>query len=376
MSDFIVGLTGGVASGKSEVTRRFQALGVEVVDADVAAREVVEPGQPALARIAERFGAGMLLADGRLDRRQLRERVFADAQARRDLEAITHPAIRARVKAQAQAAPGPYAVVAVPLLAEAGRAAYPWMARVLVVDAPESLQHDRLMRRDGVDEALAEHNAALPRLQDAMAGLDTPHLAELAVNIRTYPELADLLQRAIIDNPPAVIRDGGVLKTGYDAELDELQSISENAGQYLMDLEAREKARTGLANLKVGYNRVHGYFIELPSKQAESAPADYIRRQTLKGAERFITPELKTFEDKALSAKSRALAREKQLYEALLEQLIGELAPLQETAAALAELRGLIAAHSVVTLLYAARDTTCNNAEALRLWLEAGAGGC
>ena len=144
-----------MASGKSEVTRRFQALGVEVVDADVAAREVVEPGQPALARIAERFGAGMLLADGRLDRRQLRERVFADAQARRDLEAITHPAIRARVKAQAQAAPGPYAVVAVPLLAEAGRAAYPWMARVLVVDAPESLQHDRLMRRDGVDEALA-----------------------------------------------------------------------------------------------------------------------------------------------------------------------------------------------------------------------------
>ena len=155
MSDFIIGLTGGVASGKSEVTRRFQALGVAVVDADLAAREVVEPGQPALARIAERFGAGMLLADGRLDRRQLRERVFADAQARRDLEAITHPAIRARVKAQAQAAPGPYAVVAVPLLAEAGRAAYPWMARVLVVDAPESLQHDRLMRRDGVDEALA-----------------------------------------------------------------------------------------------------------------------------------------------------------------------------------------------------------------------------
>ena len=204
---------------------------------------------------------------------------------------------------------------------------------------------ERILARIGLRNArprdlarLRDALAALPRLQDAMAWLDTPHLAELAVNIRTYPELADLLQRAIIDNPPAVIRDGGVLKTGYDAELDELQSISENAGQYLMDLEAREKARTGLANLKVGYNRVHGYFIELPSKQAESAPADYIRRQTLKGAERFITPELKTFEDKALSAKSRALAREKQLYEALLEQLIGELAPLQETAAALAEL--------------------------------------
>ncbi|PYC27227.1 DNA mismatch repair protein MutS [Aquipseudomonas alcaligenes] len=204
---------------------------------------------------------------------------------------------------------------------------------------------ERILARIGLRNArprdlarLRDALAALPQLQGAMAELDAPHLAELAVNIRTYPELADLLQRAIIDNPPAVIRDGGVLKTGYDAELDELQSISENAGQYLMDLEAREKERTGLANLKVGYNRVHGYFIELPSKQAESAPADYIRRQTLKGAERFITPELKAFEDKALSAKSRALAREKQLYEELLELLIAQLAPLQDTAAALAEL--------------------------------------
>jgi DNA mismatch repair protein MutS len=204
---------------------------------------------------------------------------------------------------------------------------------------------ERILARIGLRNArprdlarLRDALAALPQLQGAMAELDAPHLTELAVNIRTYPELADLLARAIIDNPPAVIRDGGVLKTGYDAELDELQSISENAGQYLMDLEAREKERTGLANLKVGYNRVHGYFIELPSKQAESAPADYIRRQTLKGAERFITPELKTFEDKALSAKSRALAREKQLYEELLELLIAQLAPLQDTAGALAEL--------------------------------------
>ncbi len=204
---------------------------------------------------------------------------------------------------------------------------------------------ERILARIGLRNArprdlarLRDALAALPQLQSAMTELDAAHLAELAVNIRTYPELADLLARAIVDNPPAVIRDGGVLKTGYDAELDELQSISENAGQYLMDLEAREKERTGLANLKVGYNRVHGYFIELPSKQAESAPADYIRRQTLKGAERFITPELKSFEDKALSAKSRALAREKQLYEELLELLIAQLAPLQDTAAALAEL--------------------------------------
>lgn len=204
---------------------------------------------------------------------------------------------------------------------------------------------ERILARIGLRNArprdlarLRDALAALPELQQALTFLEAPHLGALAQSIRTYPELAELLARAIIDNPPAVIRDGGVLKTGYDAELDELQSLSENAGQYLMDLEIREKARTGLANLKVGYNRVHGYFIELPSKQAESAPADYIRRQTLKGAERFITPELKEFEDKALSAKSRALAREKLLYDELLEHLIDHLADLQDSAAALAEL--------------------------------------
>ncbi|WGT26740.1 DNA mismatch repair protein MutS [Pseudomonas marginalis] len=204
---------------------------------------------------------------------------------------------------------------------------------------------ERILARIGLRNArprdlarLRDALSALPQLQVAMTELDTPHLQQLAVTAGTYPELAALLEKAIIDNPPAIIRDGGVLKTGYDSELDELQSLSENAGQFLIDLETREKARTGLANLKVGYNRVHGYFIELPSKQAESAPIDYQRRQTLKGAERFITPELKEFEDKALSAKSRALAQEKMLYEALLEDLISQLAPLQDTAAALAEL--------------------------------------
>ncbi|PAU57898.1 DNA mismatch repair protein MutS [Pseudomonas indica] len=204
---------------------------------------------------------------------------------------------------------------------------------------------ERILARIGLRNArprdlarLRDALAALPALQDAMADLVAPHLTQLASSIRTYPELAELLAKAIIDNPPAVIRDGGVLKRGYDPELDELLSLSENAGQFLMDLEAREKARTGLPNLKVGYNRIHGYYIELPRVQAEQAPADYIRRQTLKGAERFITPELKAFEDKALSAQSRALAREKQLYEELIELLIGQLAPLQDTAAALAEL--------------------------------------
>ncbi|MBZ9780501.1 DNA mismatch repair protein MutS [Pseudomonas sp. REP124] len=204
---------------------------------------------------------------------------------------------------------------------------------------------ERILARIGLRNArprdlarLRDALGALPDLQVAMTELEAPHLQKLATTTSTYPELAALLEKAIIDNPPAVIRDGGVLKTGYDSELDELQSLSENAGQFLIDLEAREKARTGLSHLKVGYNRIHGYFIELPSKQAESAPADYIRRQTLKGAERFITPELKEFEDKALSAKSRALAREKMLYEALLEDLISQLPPLQDTAGALAEL--------------------------------------
>lgn len=204
---------------------------------------------------------------------------------------------------------------------------------------------ERILARIGLRSArprdlarLRDALNALPNLQQTLESLEAQRVQSLATQISTYPELAALLQSAIIDNPPAVIRDGGVLKLGYDAELDELLSISENAGQYLMDLEEREKARTGLANLKVGYNRVHGYFIEIPTKQAESAPAEYIRRQTLKGAERFITPELKTFEDKALSAKSRALAREKQLYEELIEKLITQLAPLQDTASALAEL--------------------------------------
>ena len=209
---------------------------------------------------------------------------------------------------------------------------------------------ERILARIGLRNArprdlarLRDALAALPGLQDSLTGLAVPHLRNLADSIRTYPETADLLSRAIIDSPPAVIRDGGVLRQGYDPELDELLALSENAGQYLMDLEVREKNRTGLPNLKVGYNRIHGYYIELPRGQASQAPADYVRRQTLKGAERFITPELKSFEDRELSARSRALAREKALYEQLIEQLIGQLPPLQETAAALAELDVLAA---------------------------------
>lgn len=180
--------------------------------------------------------------------------------------------------------------------------------------------------------------AVYPALQAQLQGLDSSLIKELSANIGEFPELVDLLGRAIVENPPVVIRDGGVIAEGYDSELDELRNISSNAGQYLLDLEARERERTGISTLKVGYNRVHGYYIEISRGQSDQAPADYIRRQTMKNAERFITPELKEFEDKALSAKSRALAREKALYDALLEELNEHLAPLQASAAAVAEL--------------------------------------
>lgn len=150
-------VTGGVASGKSAVCERFAALGVPVFDADVAAREVVEPGQPALAEVVDAFGADVIDAQGRLDRRRLRALVFADREARRRLEAIVHPRVRALLRAQVAQARGPYVVVAIPLLVEGGgRANYPWIDRVLVVDAAPATQLERLVRRDGIDHALAQ----------------------------------------------------------------------------------------------------------------------------------------------------------------------------------------------------------------------------
>ena len=185
---------------------------------------------------------------------------------------------------------------------------------------------------------LQQSLAVLPGLQQLLGCQEMPHLCELAAEISHFPELAELLQRAIIDNPPMVIRDGGVIATGYDSELDELRSLSSDAGDFLLDMEKRERERTGLSSLKVGYNRVHGYYIEISRGQAGEAPVEYIRRQTLKNAERFITPELKEFEDKALSSKSRALAREKALYDELLDILNRDLGALQLSAHALCEL--------------------------------------
>lgn len=164
MAGYCVGLTGGIASGKSAVAERFIALGVTVADADVAARDIVEPGQPALAKVMAEFGNGVLQADGRLDRAALRARVFGDDDARRRLEAILHPPIRIALRQACIAAGGTYAVVAIPLLVEGGaRAAYPWLDRILVVDVAREVQRARLIQRDGIDVALAE------RMLDAQA---------------------------------------------------------------------------------------------------------------------------------------------------------------------------------------------------------------
>ncbi|MBB6094942.1 DNA mismatch repair protein MutS [Povalibacter uvarum] len=196
--------------------------------------------------------------------------------------------------------------------------------------------------------------ARLPELQQLLAGEEAPLLKQLAQQVGTYPDLHALLTRAIIEAPPPILRDGGVIAPGYDPELDELKLISEHSDQYLLDLEARERERTGIANLRLGYNRVQGYYIELSRSLADKVPPDYHRRQTVKNAERYITPELKEFEDKVLGARDRALAREKLLYDALLDQLITRLAELQSTAAALAALDVLANfAERAISLRYA-----------------------
>jgi DNA mismatch repair protein MutS len=155
--------------------------------------------------------------------------------------------------------------------------------------------------------------------------------------------VAELLARAIAAEPAVLLRDGGVIATGFDAELDELRAIGQNCDDFLLELEARERERTGIANLRVQFNKVHGFYIEVTSSGRDKVPADYRRRQTLKNAERFITPELKAFEDKALSAQERALAREKWLYEQLLDELQGFLGPLTALGRALAALDALAA---------------------------------
>jgi DNA mismatch repair protein MutS len=206
---------------------------------------------------------------------------------------------------------------------------------------------------------LREALSRLPELQRLLANEDSPLLRELAAQVGTYPDLHDLLSRALVETPPPILRDGGVIAPGYDTELDELKRISEHSDQYLIDLETRERERSGIPNLRLGYNRVQGYYIEIARSLADRVPADYHRRQTVKNAERYITPELKEFEDKVLRARDRALAREKQLYDELLDELIGRLAPLQATAAALSSLDVLSnLAERAVSLRYSAPTLT------------------
>ncbi|MEN1729028.1 MAG: DNA mismatch repair protein MutS, partial [Pseudomonadota bacterium] len=183
----------------------------------------------------------------------------------------------------------------------------------------------------------------LPELSGLLDGPNDPLLNELGHTLAPCPDLSDLLDRAIIEQPPMVIRDGGVIAEGFDAELDELRALSQNAGDFLLRYETQERERTGIDKLKVGYNRVHGYYIEISKVHSEQVPTEYSRRQTLKNVERYITEELKGFEDKVLSARERALAREKALYEQLIDDLGAEHRRLAHLAGALASIDVLAA---------------------------------
>jgi DNA mismatch repair protein MutS len=179
-------------------------------------------------------------------------------------------------------------------------------------------------------------------------------LSSLEEALATPVDCLDLLTRAILEEPAVLVRDGGVIANGFDADLDELRGLSQNAGQFLLDLEVRERERTGIANLRVEYNRVHGFYIEVTNGQTDKVPEDYRRRQTLKNAERYITPELKAFEDKALSAQERALTREKYLYEQVLTSLARYIPVLQSIAQGVAQLDTLCALAD-----HASRNTWC-----------------
>jgi DNA mismatch repair protein MutS len=217
-------------------------------------------------------------------------------------------------------------------------------------DIQQVLKHvadvERISARLALDSArprdlssLRDTLKALPELATKLAplGSSSPLLKQLSEVLASAPPVLDLLERAIAPEPSAVIREGGVIADGYHAELDELRRLGDDCGQFLLELEARERERTGIANLRVEFNRVHGFFIEVTNGQTDKVPEDYRRRQTLKNAERYITPELKAFEDKALSAKERSFALEKQLYEALLSELQAHVAACQTTAQALAQ---------------------------------------
>lgn len=194
--------------------------------------------------------------------------------------------------------------------------------------------------------ALRDGLQHLPNLRNyvsmCIANNQTSLLTKILSDLATPADCLDLLERGLMPLPSTMVRDGGVIANGFDTELDELRALSENAGQFLVQLEATERERTGIANLRVEYNRVHGFYIEVTNGQSDKVPDNYRRRQTLKNAERYITPELKAFEDKALSAQERALVREKMLYEKLLQDLLPYIGSLQAIAHAIAQLDVLV----------------------------------
>ncbi len=187
-------------------------------------------------------------------------------------------------------------------------------------------------------ETLKNSLAVLPELQQLLQQNHSPLIQQLSANITTHPQIVELISAAICENPPVLIRDGGFINSGYNRELDELRALSKNANDFLEQLEIREREETGIKTLKVNYNRVHGFYIEISRLQSDNVPAHYTRKQTLKSTERFITEELKQYEDKVLSAKERSLALEKSIYEDLLNQLQNYLQALKTCASGIAEL--------------------------------------
>ncbi len=209
---------------------------------------------------------------------------------------------------------------------------------------------------------LRDSLALLPALQPLLAQLHNPLLLQLAADCAPQTALHTRLIATLRPEPAVVLREGGVIADGYDAELDKLRGLQTNSGEFLIALEARERERTGIATLRVEYNKVHGFYIEISRAQADNVPDDYRRRQTLKNAERYITPELKAFEDKALSAADRALAREKMLYDALLADLLTHVPALQTLAAALAQIDTLCClAERATTLNFCQPELVDNN---------------
>ena len=352
-------------SGRRELTRFFGTRDLSGFGADGMSLAVAAAGcllgylqETQKAALPHLTGLAIESAD---------ETVAMDAATRRNLELDTHPSGDTR-----------YTLLGVldsTITPMGARALRRWLHRPLRDHATLRLRHQSLaaLIESGVLDALREKLraigdlerilsrvalrsarprdlatlrdglAAAPSLRETLAPLDSPLLRELLERVGEHAGTVRLLQAAIVERPPALLREGGAIADGYDADLDELRQLSTHADQYLVELETRERAATGIATLKVGYNRVHGYYMEFGKAQADKAPAHYTRRQTTKNTERYITEELKAFEDKVLSAKERSLMRERALYDDVLDTLIEKLAPLKQAAQSLAELDVLAA---------------------------------